>query len=603
MSQVATAAGEGARETDCDVLVIGSGASGLTTALVAHELGLKVLVVEKAPLFGGTTSRSGGWLWVPGNPLAPRHGVQDPIEQARVYIQHEAGAHFDAPRVDAFLAAAGPMVDFMEKHTQVRFNFGVDYPDYHPDYPGGALQGRSIHPQPFDGVQLGPWLKRLAKPMKESTFMGMGLNSGPDLKHFLNATRSLGSAAFVARRVLSHFYSVARHGEGTRLVNGCALAARLLASAVEKGIALWSSADAVELHEQRGRVSGATIRLQDRTVQVSARCAVVLAAGGFPRDEKRRRRHFAHLRHETVHITLAPELNTGDGLRLAESVGGVVDGSLPNAGPWAPVSLVKYADGTEGRFFHLIDRAKPGVIAVDGAGRRFVNESQNYHDFVEAMIRATPEGQPVCAYMVCDHRALRRYGLGAVRPHPLPIGSFLRNGYLARGHTITELAQRLGLDPQVLGETVSVFNADARQGRDAQFGKGTTAYQRLLGDTDFQPNPCLGPLETGPFYAVRVVPGDLGTYHGLQTNADTQVLDASGHAVAGLYAVGNDATSVFGGSYPGAGATLGPGMTFGFICARHIAEQDKALKNFKPNSSQVLDSKSFSAINTGVNIQ
>ncbi|HQQ69332.1 MAG TPA: FAD-dependent oxidoreductase [Alicycliphilus sp.] len=564
------------QDTAFDVLVIGSGASGLTTALVAHELGLKVLVVEKAPLFGGTTSRSGGWVWAPGNPLARRYGVQDPLEQARIYIQHEAGEHFDAARVDAFLAASGPMVEFMEKHTQVRFNFGENYPDYHPDAPGGAAQGRSIHPQPYDGVQLGPWLKRLAKPMKESTFMGMGLNSGPDLKHFLNATRSVGSAAFVGKRILSHFYSVLRHGEGTRLVNGCALAARLLASAVDKGIELWSSAEAVALPKVGGRVIGATIRIHDKTVQVSARCAVVLAAGGFPRDEKRRRRHFSHLRNQTVHATLAPEYNTGDGLRLAEGAGGVVDGSLPNAGPWAPVSLVQYPDGSEGRFFHLIDRAKPGVIAVDGVGRRFVNESQNYHDFVEAMIRATPADKPVCAYMVCDHRALRRYGMGAVRPYPLPIGSFLRSGYLVRGSTIEELAVRLGLDPKVLGETVSTFNTDAHQGRDSQFGKGTTAYQRLLGDTDFQPNPCLGPLERGPFYAVRVVPGDLGTYHGLHTNAATQVLDHGGTVIEGLYAVGNDATSIFGGSYPGAGATLGPAMTFGFICARHIVAVDKA---------------------------
>ena len=564
------------QDVACDVLVIGSGASGLTTALVAHELGLKVLVVEKNPVFGGTTSRSGGWLWVPGNPLAQRHGVNDPIGQARTYIEHEAGRHFDAQRVDAFLAAAGPMVDFMEKHTQVRFNFGASYPDYHPDHPGGAFEGRSIHPQPFDGAQLGPWLKRLAKPMKESTFLGMGLNSGPDLKHFLNATRSVSSAAFVARRMLSHFYSVLRHGEGTRLVNGCALAARLLASAVDKGIELWSHADAVALQQQGGRVAGATIRLPGKTVQVRASRAVVLAAGGFPSDEKRRGRHYAHLRDQTAHVTLAPAQNTGDGLTLAESVGGVVDASLPNAAAWAPVSLLRYPDGSSGRFFHLIDRAKPGVIAVDGAGRRFVNESENYHDFVEAMIRATPEGKPVCAYMVCDHRALRRYGLGAVRPYPLPIGGFLRSGYLVRGNTPEELAGLLGLDPKVLADTVTAFNADARQGRDSQFGKGATAYQRLLGDNDFQPNPCLGPLERGPFYAVRVLPGDLGTYHGLNTNAATQVLDGAGGVIGGLYAVGNDATSIFGGSYPGAGATLGPAMTFGFICARHIASSDRA---------------------------
>jgi len=563
------------REVSCDVLVIGSGAAGLSTAMTAHERGLDVLVVEKESRFGGTTARSGGWLWVPGNSLALKAGATDSMSEARKYIQHEAGDQFDPERVDAFLSNAGAMVDFFQERTQVKFNFGLNYPDYHPDRPGGAEQGRSIHPVPYDGARLGPLLSSLAMPMRESTFMGMGLNSGPDLKHFLNATRSLRSAAFVGMRILSHFVDVARYGQGTRLVNGTALAARLLASASDRRIPMWKAAEASSLTVADGRVTGAVVRVEGQPVIVHARRGVVLAAGGFPRDEKRRRRHFRHLKGATIHATLAPEANTGDGLRLGESVhAGIVD-TLPNAAAWAPVSIVKYKDGSEGRFFHLIDRAKPGVIAVARNGKRFVNESENYHDFVAAMIASAPAGSEVSAFMVCDHRALRRYGLGAVRPFPLPIGAFLRSGYLMRGETVQALARKMGVDPEALGRTVARVNEDAGKGRDSEFGKGSTSYQRLLGDPDFKPNPCLGPLASGPFYAVRIVPGDLGTYDGLRTNRDTQVMSDAGRPVPGLYAVGNDAASIFGGSYPGAGATLGPAMTFGFICGNVLADRPR----------------------------
>src|ERR1700753_3503356 len=259
----------------CDVLVVGSGAGGLSAAITAQYRGCDVLVIEKQPLFGGTTARSGGWLWVPGNPLASREGVDDPIEQARTYIRHEAGNHFDQARVEAFLANAGPMVSFFETNTEVKFTFGKNYPDYHPDHPGGAEQGRSIHTLAFDGRRLGKHLAALAQPMKESTFMGMGLNSGPDLKHFLNATRSLTSAAFVASRLLSHGRDVLLHGRGTRLVNGNALAARLVKPALDRQIRLWPSPRAVALLSKEGRVTGAIVEKDGRQIRIIARRGVV----------------------------------------------------------------------------------------------------------------------------------------------------------------------------------------------------------------------------------------------------------------------------------------------------------------------------------------
>ncbi|HMM91666.1 FAD-dependent oxidoreductase [Bradyrhizobium sp.] len=555
----------------CDVLVIGSGAAGMATAIVARDRGLDVLIVERAAQVGGATARSGGWLWVPGNPLAAREGAVDPIGEAKTYIQHEAGNHYDEARVDAFLYSAGRMVAFFEENTEVKFAFGKNYPDYHPDHPGGAEQGRSIHTQPFDGKLLGEHLPTLALPMKESTFMGMGLNSGPDLKHFLNATRSVKSAGFVASRILAHGLDVLIHRRGTRLVNGNALSARLFKSALDRRIPIWLSTRAIRLTVEDGAVAGALVERDGKEISVRVRRGVVLASGGFPHDEERKRRNFKHWKGGAEHASLAPDTNTGDAIRMAEEVDAAVDDSFADAAAWVPVSLIKRKDGSVGRFFHLIDRAKPGVIAVTRQGRRFTNESDNYHDFVRAMIDACDGQDEVCGFVVCDHRTIRRYGLGAVRPAPLPLSSHVRSGYLKVGRTIRELAVAAGINADRLERTVEEVNRDAKAGHDSAFGRGRTSYQRLLGDSDFPGNPCIGDISSGPFYAVKIIPGDIATYHGLVTDAQTRVLNANRQPIGGLYAVGNDAASIFGGSYPGAGATLGPAMTFGFICANNLA--------------------------------
>jgi succinate dehydrogenase/fumarate reductase flavoprotein subunit len=560
----------------CDVLVIGSGAAGLTTAITAHHFGADVLVVEKASTFGGTTARSGGWLWVPGNSLASRSGVDDSLQDAKTYIQHEAGNHFDEARVTAFLDNAGAMIDFLEANSEVRFNFGKNYPDYHPDHPGGAEEGRSIHPQPFDGRKLGNHLATLAQQMPESTFMGMGLNSGPDLKHFLNATKSLRSALFVASRILAHGRDVMVHGRGVRLVNGNALAARLLKTALDRAIPLWSSSPAVQLLKENGRVAGAIVEKDGKAVRVDARHGIVFAAGGFPQDADRTRRHFKHLHADTAHASLTPADNTGDALRMAEDVNAALEDSFSNAAAWVPVSLITRKDGSVGRFFHLIDRAKPGVIAVTREGRRFTNESENYHDFVRAMMDACAGGTEVSAFMICDHRTIRRYGLGAVRPSPLPLFPHVRSGYLKTGRSIQELAISAGIIPENLERTIEEVNRDAAAGRDPAFNRGATSYQRLLGDENFAPNPCIGEISVAPFYAVKIIPGDIATYHGLVTDEQTRVLDVARKPIPGLFAVGNDAASIFGGSYPGAGATLGPAMTFGYICGKNLAVQRAA---------------------------
>jgi len=232
-------------------------------------------------------------------------------------------------------------------------------------------------------------------------------------------------------------------------------------------------------------------------------------------------------------------------------------------------------DGTTGVFPHLIDRYKPGIIAVTPQGRRFVNEADSYHDFGCAMLKYAAEGQPAYAWLVCDHRTMRRYGLGFAKPFPLPLWPHLRSGYLLRGRTPHELAGKTGMDPAVFSRALTDYNDGARTGVDSEFGKGSSAYNRYLGDASHAPNPCVAPVEHGPFYALRVRMGDLGTFAGVRTDEHARVVDASGAPISGLYAVGNDAASIMGGSYPGAGITLGPAMTFGFIAATHIASKQR----------------------------
>jgi hypothetical protein len=557
----------------CDVLVVGSGAGGLATAVCSAHRNLKVIVVEKEPVYGGTTARSGGWMWLPGNDLARRAGIEDNADVARVYLQHEAGQHLDSARVDAFLDAAPKAVEFYEQNTALQFELGTTFADYHPTAPGGVDAGRSLVAQPFDGRRLGAEIKRLRPPLREITVLGMMIGSGKELLHFFNVMRSPISAFYVAKLVAKFVRDMAFYRRPMRLMNGNALVGRLAKSCFDRGVQIWTNSPASQLlRGEDGKVSGALVDTPKGRVRVLAQKGVVLAAGGFPHDIVRRKALFPHAPSGNEHASPAPPGNTGDGLRLGESIGAEVDTSLPNAAAWVPISRPIWPDGTVGTFPHFVDRSKPGVIAVTRSGRRFVNEAESYHDFCQAMYRrCKEEDAEICAFFIADHRTFRKYGLGFAKPAPVPFGSQITSGYLKRGATIKELALEIGADPSQLEKTVSQFNLNARNGEDPEFGKGSTSYNRSLGDPSHKLNPCVAPVEHGPFYAVKLVIGDLGTFAGLRCNEYAQVLDEKKRPISGLYAVGNDATSIMGGNYPGGGITLGPAVTFGYIAARHMA--------------------------------
>lgn len=555
----------------CDLIVAGSGAAELAAAVTAAHYGLAVTVLDRATVLGGTTAWSGGWIWAPGNALgnalgkALGQGVDAAPASARDYLLAVLGNRFDAARVDAFLAAAPQMVDFFTQHTALQFAGGFAIPDTYGDAPGAGTGGRSVIARPYDARGLGAAVALLRPPLRETTFHGMTIQAGADLRAFMTMTRSVASLRHVAARVLRHGRDLVRHGRGMDLRNGAALVARLLRSALDLQVDLRTGAQVTRLIREDGRVTG--VELADGS-RIMARRGVVLAAGGFAQDPARRA---AHLPRDGEHHSLAVPEAAGDGLRLAEGVGARLDMGAASASANCPVSRVTWPDGTTGTFPHFIDRGKPGVIGVLACGRRFCNEGLGYHDYVTALLAAMPDGAAARSWLICDHTFLRRYGLGVVRPAPVPWRGWTRAGYLTTADSIEGLARACGFDAGGLAATVTAWNASAERGEDAAFGRGRTPYMRAQGDSAVTPNPCVAPIVRPPFHAVMVVPGSFGTFAGIATDGLARALDDHGAPIPGLYAAGTDAASVFGGYYPAGGIALGPALTFGHIAGRHAA--------------------------------
>ncbi|WP_114971634.1 FAD-dependent oxidoreductase [Rhodoferax ferrireducens] len=558
---------------ECDLIVIGSGAAGLATAITAKKRGLDVVVLEKEPVFGGTTALSGGVLWIPLGPHGRQQNPADTREAVRTYMMQETGAFYDAAAVDAFLDNGPKMVEFFERETAMQF-IPTLYPDYHPDEPGGVAIGRSILAAPFDIRGLGKDMARLKPPLKTITFIGMMFNSSnADLKHFFQATQSLTSFIYVAKRLVTHIKELALYRRGINVTSGNALAARLAKSVLDLNIPIFTSSPAKEILMDKGKAIGVRVGGEGSEYRITARQGVVLACGGFPHDIQRIAKAYPHLARGGEHLSPTPTANTGDGTHMAEAVGGVVDIRFQDSAAWMPVSRVPYGNGEFGVFPHLLDRYKPGIIGVLKNGKRFTNETNSYHDVGAAMIRACEGQKETAMWLVCDKATMGKYGLGYAKPSPMPLGGLIRNGYLVKGDTLADLASQTGIDPAGLEQTVREYNVGAVRGDDPAFGRGRTAFNRYLADPENQPNPCVAPVLKGPYFAVKVIMGDLGTFDGIQTSVVGEVLKRDGSAIDGLYAVGNDRASVMGGNYPGAGITHGPNMTFGFITAHHIADK------------------------------
>ena len=560
------------RALECDLLVVGGGAAGLAGAVTAAYHGLDVIVAEKAAVLGGATSWSGGWMWAPLNPLSQADGIVEDVDAPRTYLRHALGENYDEPRVEALLANARHMVAFFEKHTALQFVSGTWIADIQGDLPGAGTGGRSVGPKPINLRRIPRRLRpKLRRQLYETSFLGLGIMAGPDLQAFLHATTSLKGFVHAAWRVAFHVLDLLIHRQGMQLVNGTALTARLVLSADRLGVQLLVNTQATRLLTEDGAVTGAVLDGPDGETAIRARRGVLLAAGGFPNDVERRRRLYPRTPTGKEHWTLAPPETTGDGITLGESAGGLLDTSLASPAAWCPVSRVPYRTGRIGTYPHIVDRGKPGLIAVLSTGRRFVNEADGYHQFTSAMIAAAPPDEEVAAWLICDSAFQRRYPFGMSKPFPVPVRPYVRSGYLQRGGTLEELARTCGIDPAGLVATVASFNEGAVVGDDPEFGRGRSAFNRGSGDPEHGPNPSLAPIEKAPFYAIKVRPGSFGTFAGLRADSCSRVLTADGNPVPGLYVAGSDQANVMGGHYPSGGINLGPAMTFGYIAGRHAA--------------------------------
>ncbi len=558
-------------DREVDVVVMGAGAAGMTAALVAASEGLDVLLLEKSPVVGGCTAYSAGVCWVPGSHLAQAAGVRDAPEDVRRYVEACLGDHLDGERMDRYLSVAPEAFRYLEERSDVAFALRAMC-DYFPELPGGSLHGRPLESLEFDGKRLGRHLADLRLPPDEFLVWGSMMVTGGDANRLLGWNRSWDGFTHATRLAARYLWDRARgYPRGTRLVLGSALAARLYHSLLERRVPVWREACVDSLWQEGGRIQGVQVFHQQRLRTVRARRAVVLATGGFPHNAQMRQRYFPA--GAAVH-SAAPDSGTGDGITMALSAGAVMGPAPATPAFWSPVSRVTRADGSGYNFPHLIlDRSKPGVIAVNQAGRRFVNEATNYHGFAQAMLRQAAVTGSDAAYLVSTQEHLDRYCFGVSHPSRRWQATLVRQGYLLKGETWEELARQMAVPADALRDTIQTFNGHAAQGEDPDFGKGSSAYHRILGDPTHQPSPCLAPLVQGPFYAIRLHPGDIGTCHGLDTDLDGRVLAAGGEVIPGLYACGNDMNSVMSGMYPGAGITLGPAMAFGYAVARHLARE------------------------------
>jgi hypothetical protein len=549
-----------------DLIVLGAGAGGMAAALAASVEGLEVLVLEKTELVGGTTATSAGTVWIPGNRASLEAGFDDSPEAAARYLDGLIGQEDPHGLRRAFLATGPEAIDYFAAHSEVKFTPSGKHPDYR-DAAGAAVSGRALSTLPFDGRRLGQDFARVRPPIPEFLVFGGLMVGKADIPRLLNRFRDPRDFLFAARLFLRFLADRLRHARGTWLLMGNALVARLLVSLRARGVPIRFSILADDLVIEAGRVVGVTATSGGKALRLRARRGVVLATGGYGRNETLRQRF---MRQPAPPLSVTAASNTGDGMELGLRHGAQVRPELHGPGAfWTPVSITRRRDGTPGVFPHLfLDRAKPGLIAVDSAGRRFVNEGCSYHDFVEAMF----EHQALPAHLVCEAAFVRRYGLGNIRPGEDP-RRHEAQGYIATAATLEALAGKIGVDPAGLGETVARHNGFARDGKDLDFGKGETELSRFNGDPQNAPNPCLAPIEQGPFVALAVWPAELAGSTGLQTNADGQVLDGADRPIAGLYAAGTDMASPMRGAYPGPGTVLGPAVVFGYRIAKHAARR------------------------------
>ncbi|MGK4595770.1 3-oxosteroid 1-dehydrogenase [Amycolatopsis sp. w19] len=545
-----------------DVIVAGTGAAGMTAALSAAHRGLEVLVVEKAAHFGGSTARSGGGVWIPGNHALRAAGISEPPERAREYLEAIVGDVVPAELRSAFLDRGPDVLSFVCDKTPLRFRWVRGYSDYHPEAPGGRAGGRSVEPVALDGNLLGPELANLEPPYSAPP-LGAPITQADYRWLSLLARHPRGILRVLS---LGGRWLAGRIRRQRLLSMGQALAAGLREGLRRAEVPVWLNTPLVDLEIEGDRVTGVVVRHEGEDKTIRARLGVVLGAGGFERNEEMR------VKYQRAPIgtewTVGAEANTGDAIDAGLKLGAAVD--LMDDAWWGPSIPL-----TGGPWFALAERSRPGCLMVNGRGERFVNESAPYVEAVHAMYGdGDGPGENFPTWLVFDQRNRNRYmftGLGPRQPLP---GRWFKAGIAVKASTIAKLAERIEVPADALEDTVRRFNGFAKSGVDEDFHRGRSAYDHYYGDPRNKPNPSLGPLDVAPYYAVKIVPGDLGTKGGLRIDPHARVLREDGSVIDGLYAAGNTSAAVMGRTYAGPGATIGPAMVFGYLAAEHLAQQD-----------------------------
>jgi 3-oxosteroid 1-dehydrogenase len=549
-----------AGEPEFDLVVVGSGAAGMTAALTAAGRGLSAVVIEKTEYFGGSTARSGGGVWIPGNSVLRRAGISDTPEQAAAYLAHVAGEAVPEGLRSAFLEHGPAMLDLVLANTPLGFTWVPNYSDYYPEAPGGKASGRSVEPALLDGRVVGQELAHLRPPYLPAP---AGITVTQANYRWMSLGTSHPRAVWTTARVTGRMI-VTKARKRQLLSMGQALAAGLRAGLAKAGVPVWLNAEMTGLVIDGGRVAGVQVTRDGQPLPVRARRGVLLATGGFEQSEEMRRRY--QRSPIGTEWTVGSPGNTGDGIVAGESAGGVLE--LMDDAWWGPSIPL-----TGGPVFCLAERSLPGSIFVNAAGERFVNEAAPYVDAVHAMYdRHTEDNPHIPCWMIADQRYRNRYVFTGIPPRKSLPRRWYRSGAVFKADSLADLARQIGVPADGLVKTAEKFNDFARAGKDEDFGRGDSAYDRYYGDPNCKPNPNLAPLAQAPYYAIKIVPGDLGTKGGLRTDARARVLRADGSAIEGLYAAGNTSAMVMGRSYAGPGATIGPAMTFGYLAALDAAD-------------------------------
>jgi succinate dehydrogenase/fumarate reductase flavoprotein subunit len=554
-----------------DLVVIGAGCGGMSAALFAAILNRKVLLVESTEYVGGTSALSAGSAWIPNSHHSASVDGNDSREKVSHFLNAAVGNRSPAALREAFLDSGPEAITTLEANSDVKFRPYATHPDYEQQYQGATLRGRALEPAPFDGRVLGADLQRIRPPIPEFTIFGGMMVDRTDIDHLLNLKTSWKSFVHAAK-ILARYGADRLSGpRGSRLVMGNALIGRLLFSLQTRGVDILTRATVQDLVTVNRAVTGVVLAAGGITRRVHGSKGVILAAGGYNRRPARRNE--LPPRQDPIHSLSAPG-NTGAMQDLAIKLGARLgEGNLDNA-YWAPVSIRRRPDGSTAAFPHFVmDRSKPGTVCVDQSGQRFVNESCSYHLFARAMFERDRASPCIPCFIVTDTAVLKKYGLGMVRMGTRNLAPYLADGYLIEGATVGELAGKINVDATALEQTVANMNAYAKTGVDPEFGRGTTPYHRVNGDASVGPNPTLGPISAAPFYAVRLYPGDIGAATGLVINQWAQVTKADDQPIAGLYACGNAANSIMGGTYPGPGITIGPAIAFAYRAVRHAADE------------------------------